>query len=537
MTSDATMSADPERQVASDQSFIKISGHDPRSVEMGRNDRVGVLDIGSNSVRLVVYDNAGRSPIPVFNEKALCGLGRGVSETGLLPSDGMASAVMNIDRFSQIARAMRVRRLDVVATSAVRDAENGPGFVEQIEQQLQHPVRVIDGAEEARLAALGVLSAFPDADGVVGDLGGGSLELIDVGSNTLGAKGLGAHVTMPVGPLRLGLVASGQRRKFTQIIDRHLDTAAWLKSLNGRTLFAVGGAWRSIAKAHMSIVQHPIEVIHGYTVSRETFSEFLTDLGQMSSKAIRSIDGVSRRRADTLPTAALVLQRVLLRGKPKDVKFSAFGLREGCLYDHLNAEQRAQDPLLQAGAEIARETNRFSPHPETIFGWLEPLFPNMDRADDRLIRALCMLSDIGWSEHPSYRGEHAFLRVLRMPVAGLDHADRVFLGLGVLARYSGGVNLREAEKVTSLLPEERRDLAIRVGLALRLCLTLSGGATNLLRRTRIRPHADGFELALTGDAMMLMGDVVERRVASLSQALGQPILITERKVKARKAAS
>jgi exopolyphosphatase / guanosine-5'-triphosphate,3'-diphosphate pyrophosphatase len=161
----------------------------------------------------------------------------------------------------------------------------------------------------------------------------------------------------------------------------------------------------------------------------------------------------------------------------------------------------------------------------------------MDRADDRLIRALCMLSDIGWSEHPSYRGEHAFLRVLRMPVAGLDHADRVFLGLGVLARYSGGVNLREAEKVISLLPEERRDLAIRVGLALRLCLTLSGGATNLLRRTRIRPHADGFELALTGDAMMLMGDVVERRVASLSQALGQPILITERKVKARKAAS
>jgi exopolyphosphatase/guanosine-5'-triphosphate,3'-diphosphate pyrophosphatase len=496
-----------------------------------------VLDIGSNSVRLVVYDNAGRSPIPVFNEKALCGLGRGVSETGLLPADGMASAVMNIDRFSRISRAMRVRRLDVVATSAVRDAENGPGFVSQIERQLQHPVRVIDGAEEARLAALGVLSAFPNADGVVGDLGGGSLELIDVGSSTLGLKGLGAHVTMPLGPLRLGLVEDGQRRKFTQTIDKHLDSAAWLKTLNGRTLFAVGGAWRSIAKAHMSIVEHPIEVIHGYTVDREVFSEFLTDLGQMSPKAIRSIDGVSRRRADTLPTAALVLQRVLARGKPKDVMFSAFGLREGCLYDHLNEDQRAQDPLLQAGAEIARETNRFSPHPETIYGWLEPLFPNLEPVDDRLIRALCMLSDIGWSEHPSYRGEHAFLRVLRMPVAGLDHSDRVFLGLGVLARYAGDIDLPQADKVIGLLPEDRRKLAVRVGLALRLCLTLSGGATNLLKRTRIDRRVDGFELALTGDAKMLMGDVVERRVTALSQSLGAPILITQSKSKPRKGAS
>jgi exopolyphosphatase/guanosine-5'-triphosphate,3'-diphosphate pyrophosphatase len=459
-----------------------------------------------------------------------------VSETGLLPTDGIDSAVMNIDRFAQIARAMRVRRLDVVATSAVRDAENGPDFVTQIERQLQYPVRVIDGAEEARLAAFGVLSAFPNADGVVGDLGGGSLELMDVGSTALGTRGLGAHTTMPVGPLRLGLVESGQRRKFSDIIDKHLDTAAWLKTLEGRTLFAVGGAWRSIAKAHMSMVNHPIEVIHGYSVPRDVFSEFLTDLGDMSSKVIRSIDGVSRRRADTLPTAALILQRVLARGQPKDVMFSAFGLREGCLYNHLDEAQRAQDPLLQAGAEIARETNRFSAHPETIWGWLEPLFPNLDPIDHRLIHALCMLSDIGWSEHPSYRGEHAFLRVLRMPVAGLDHADRVFLGLGVLARYAGDVNLAQADKVAGLLAPERRALAVQVGLALRLCLTLSGGATNLLKLTRLDRGPEGFELSLAGNARLLMGDVVARRVTSLSQALGEPILVTERKSKPRKTA-
>lgn len=499
--------------------------------EPGRHQRVGVVDIGSNSVRLVVYDHAGRSPIPVFNEKALCGLGRGLSETGMLPVEGMASAVMNLDRFARIAKAMRVRRLDVVATSAVRDASNGEAFVSEIERRLEHPIRVIDGAEEARLAALGVISAFPRADGVVGDLGGGSLELIDVAPPT--EDRLGAYVTMPVGPLRLGLVERGQRRKFSAVIDGHLDSASWLTGLKGRTLYAVGGAWRSIAKAHMSLSKHPIEVIHGYKVPTGVMSSFLSDLARMSTKAIRGIEGVSRRRADTLPTAALVLARVLARGKPDVVMFSAYGLREGCLYDRLDPVERGQDPLLQAAAEVARETNRFAPHPEAIYGWLRPLFADAAAADDRLIRALCMLSDIGWSEHPSYRGEHAFLRVLRMPVAGLDHADRVFLGLGVLARYTGGASLPQADAARGLLSPDRQVLAHRVGLALRLGLTLSGGATALLRRTRIEPDPEGFVLTLSGEAVLLMGDVVERRVAALAEAIGAPVLIAERRNRAR----
>jgi len=497
--------------------------------EPRRHQRVGVLDIGSNSIRLVVYDHAGRSPIPVFNEKALCGLGRGVSETGRLQDDAMAAAAMNVDRFSSIARAMRVVRLDVVATSAVRDAENGPGFVDDLARRLNHPVRAIDGAEEARLAALGVISGFSDADGVVGDLGGGSLELIDVTG-----KELGRHVTMPVGPLRLGLVEAGKRRTWSKVIDGHLDSAPWLRELSGRSLYVVGGAWRSIAKAHMSMIDHPIQVIHGHRVDSETMSAFLSKLARMSPKAIRALDGVSRRRADALPTAALVLQRVLARGRPKDLVFSAFGLREGCLYDRLTEAEKAQDPLLLAAGEVARETNRFTAHPEAIYNWLHPLFGNAAPADDRLIKALCTLSDIAWSEHPSYRGEHAFLRVLRMPVAGLDHADRVFLALGVLARYAGNTNLAAADQVRHMLTEERRALAAHVGLALRLGLTLSGGATGLLRRTRFRRAGEGFELVLSGEAGLLMGDVVERRVTALSEALSVPVTISIRKGRQRK---
>lgn len=482
-----------------------------------------MLDIGSNSIRLVVYDHEGLSPVPVFNEKALCGLGRGLDETGALSVEAMGSSLTNLQRFAEIAAAMRVGRLDVLATSAVRDAANGPDFVGEIERRIGHPVRIIGGDEEARLSALGVISGFPDADGVVGDLGGGSLELIDVADGQLGA-----HTTMPVGPLRIGDVAPGKRRKMSALIDSHLDSAPWLPTLHGRTLYAVGGAWRSIAKAHMAATAYPIEVIHGYTIEREALSEFLSTLAHSSKKAIRATPGVSRRRADTMPTAALVLQRVLARGRPDRLVFSAFGLREGCIYDRLSDEERGKDPLLVAAVSIAREANRFAPPAETVFNWLKPLFGGFAPRDERLVRALCMLSDMAWAEHPSYRGEHAFLRVSRLPVAGLDHADRVFLGLGMLARYSGHVQIEAATKVAGLLDPERQALAIQVGLALRLGLTLSGGATALLRRTRIEARDDGFALTIAPEAVVLVGEVVERRVQSLAEALRRPVMLSVR---------
>jgi exopolyphosphatase/guanosine-5'-triphosphate,3'-diphosphate pyrophosphatase len=499
---------------------------DPASTKPTRAHRVGVLDIGSNSIRLVVYDHDGLSPVPVFNEKALCGLGRGLDESGALPADAVASAITNLQRFAEIAAAMRVRRLDVLATSAVRDAADGPAFVSEIERRIGHPVRVIGGDEEARLAALGVISGVPDANGVVGDLGGGSLELIDVAG-----RRLGAYTTMPVGPLRIGDVETGKRRKMASAIDDHLDAAPWLRTLEGRTLYAVGGAWRSVARAHMTVTGYPIEVIHGYTVDRATLSAFLSDLARYSKRAVRDLPGVSRRRADTLPTAALVLQRVLTRGKPARIVFSAFGLREGCIFDRLPEEERAKDPLLVAAASIARETSSFAPPAETVFNWLNPLFGGFASRDERLVRALCMLSDFAWAEHPSYRGEHAFLRVSRLPVAGLDHADRVFLGLGILARYSGHVNLAAARNVEGLLEPVRRQLAVQVGLALRLGLTLSGGATALLRRTRFEPHGSGVALSVSPDALVLIGEVVERRVQALSAAMERPVLLSERTVR------
>ena len=161
-------------------------------------DSVAVIDIGSNSLRLVVYDAPRRAAHTLLNEKVMCGLGRGLERTGRLNPEGVVQAKANLQRFVALARAAGAARIDVLATAAVRDAEDGADFVNDVEKRLSIRVRVLPGAEEGRLSALGVLAGIPDAAGVVGDLGGGSIELAAIGNGRVGSV-----ATLPIGPLRL----------------------------------------------------------------------------------------------------------------------------------------------------------------------------------------------------------------------------------------------------------------------------------------------------------------------------------------------
>lgn len=482
-----------------------------------RTGRVGILDIGSNSVRLVVFDHPRPSALPVFNEKALCGLGRGVTETGNLAVDTMASAVTHIERFAKIAAAMEVDTLDIVATSAVRDAGNAGQFLAEVEQRTGQAVRVLSGVEEGRYAALGVISAFEDVDGIVGDLGGGSLELVSVEHRQVGVS-----ATMPVGPLRLKSLVRGSPRAASFTVDELISSETpWIKELKGRRFYAVGGAWRNIAKAHIIDAKHPIEVVQGYTVKRLELNRFLDRLIDSDG----SLPGISKKRLETIPSAALVLRRVLALGMPSEIVFSAFGLREGCVFEDYLRASNSVDPLRLSASEIAERAYRFGAHPETVEAWIEPFFEGLERSDKRLLSALCMLSEMAWSEHPSYRGEHAFLHALRMPVPGIDHRDRVFIALAMLTRYIGHANSKGAGKVSGILIKRRRELALQIGLALRLALTFSGGATELLRRSSVVRDQKGYSIRVPNDLLPLISDVVQRRISALEAALGANIRI------------
>jgi exopolyphosphatase/guanosine-5'-triphosphate,3'-diphosphate pyrophosphatase len=480
---------------------------------------VGVVDIGSNSVRLVVFDGATRAPVPLFNDKVLCGLGRGLQRTGRLDPEAAASARANIERFAKLAEAMGVKDVVYVATAAVRDANDGAEFVRDITARIGRPIRVISGAEEARLSAFGVVAGIPDADGIAGDLGGGSLELVRVGRGRVGA-----HATMPLGPLRLGDL--GDRATIKERIDESIGALDWLVDARGKNFYAVGGAWRALARVHMAHVHYPLHVIHHYAIARRQAQEFCEFIAGLSRESLERVAEVSRKRIDALPIAALVMARILKRAKPKRVVLAATGLREGCIYDTLTPAERRRDPLIEACKSLGRANARYAIDGSALMAWIAPIFRRAPESEARLRLAACLLSDIAWREHPDYRGELAFLRTLRMPVTGIDHPGRAFIAIALLARYEGGIDDPIARPAALLLDEEARARAVALGLGLRLAFSLSAGAPRILAMLRLESAAGIVRLSGPKHAAALIGDAGRRRLESFAAALGRRAVIS-----------
>ncbi|MGF7205766.1 exopolyphosphatase/guanosine-5'-triphosphate,3'-diphosphate pyrophosphatase [Skermanella aerolata] len=492
------------------------------SIEARATSRVAVIDIGSNSIRLVVYDELNRSPVPLFNEKIMCGLGRTVEKTGRLNPEGVTLALDNIDRFARLIDGMDVGQVEVLATAAVRDASDGAAFVSAIEQRTGLTVRTIAGEEEARLSALGVLSGTPGADGLMGDLGGGSLELVGLDRGVIGPQ-----VTMPLGPLRLLESCGGKVSNANRIIDQHLEALPWLSGHRDRPFYPVGGSWRALAKLHMEQVGHPLHIIHHYCVPGAQMRDFAGVIARQSRSSLDKMSSVSRRRSDTLPFAALAMERLLRHVQPSMVVFSAHGLREGLLFDMLSPEIQRQDPLVSSCASLAKRIGRFA-QGEIMAGWTTSLFAGEDESAGRLRRAACLLSDLGWSEHPDYRAEHAYLRVLRIPFAGIDHDERAFLALTLYIRYGGRMEDPHVAMARSLLDSAKAAKANILGLALRLGQTLTGGVVTLLQRTALSLDEETLYLILPEDARALIGDTVQRRLDSVAKSLNRRGAIVSR---------
>lgn len=485
--------------------------------------RIAVIDIGSNTVRLVVYDTPSHLPFPMFNEKVQCALGRGLAATGKLNPEGVDLAIHSIGRFLRLGRNMAVERFDAVATAAVRDATDGKDFVKAVKKRHGLDIEVISGAEEARLAALGLLSGVPSADGFLGDLGGGSLDLV-----ALNQGKFGDFATLPLGHLRLAEDADWKPRKAPAIVARHLANIDWLDAMKGRTLYCVGGAWRTLARVFIDQTEYPLHVLDGYSLDAPEALKLLGVIGQLSPSTLKKVPGIPKRRIETMPFAALSLAALVETAKPARVVFSGFGMREGQMLESLPEKMRRQDPLIAGCARLADRGGRFSITGGEVLDWVGPTLSLKSKSESRLWLAASFLSDIGWQEHPDYRGRHAFYRVLRLPFAGLTHRDRVYMALAVYVRYNGDKKAKLVKPVLSLLSEEEIAHAETLGLALRLAHTISGSAPGLLMRTRLRPASKYLHLeVLDADEDLFISDAVTRRFKTLAQNLGlKPIIDT-----------
>jgi exopolyphosphatase/guanosine-5'-triphosphate,3'-diphosphate pyrophosphatase len=487
----------------------------PEGAAESASRRHAVVDLGSNSVRLVVFDGVRRNPLPIFNEKAVLRLGRGLESTGLLNEEGVAQALVVMARYRAVAHAMKADPFEILATAAVRDAHNGPAFMAALRQILPGvTMRIVSGEEEAALSADGVLCGIPQADGILADIGGGSLELVRLQNGAAyGAR------TLSLGVLRLAERADGDLVRARAIAETDLATVPWLAEATGGDLYIVGGAWRALARIHIAQTGYPLNILHHYTIRREEARDLTAMISSIGRKGLERLPGVPRRRIDDLPIAAVVLRRVLRATGARRVVFSANGLREGWLYRHMPPEIRLQDPLMAASQEYARALSRDPDLPPALIGWTHALFAEETAAMRRLRYAACWLSDTASHDHPEYRAEQSFGRVLRQPGIGLDHHARAFLALVIATRYEAEPNAPFLSPARLLLDAASAASAEALGIALRLAYTLSAGTPDLLTGTAMSIQSGQLLLRLSGGGAYA-GDSVLRRLDSLAQALG-----------------
>jgi len=477
-------------------------------------DRIAVVDIGSNSVRLVVYNRAARALIPLFNEKIFCGIGRKIASTGRLDVDGVQKAIEALSRFRELIASTRAVQVEAVATAAVRDAQNGREFVAHAEDVLKVPIRILSGEEEGRLSASGVRAGIPEASGIVGDLGGGSLELVKIMRGEVGDA-----VTLPLGPLRLMDQDFPTLKATRAYVDDTLGKVGWLKSARGQDFYMVGGSWRNLARLHLDRREYPLTILHQYEIESDEAAEFCRSVSKLGKKSLEGIAGIAKKRLEGLPLAALVLERVIELSACRNVIVSAYGLREGIVAEAQGSAFLSIDPVFAVAQDLCVQMARDPALCAELVDWTAPLFKWETPEQRRLRIAACWLSDIAWRKHPEYRSEVGFNHVLSEQFSGLNHFGRAFLALTLHERYPEGRETAEFIAVRKFLPEEARDRARILGLALRLGIALAGACAGTLPQCPLSIDGDKVRLQVPKHMRALTGETIGKRLEAVADAL------------------
>lgn len=488
-----------------------------------KSSEAAIIDVGSNSVRLVAYRLDGRAMIPYLNEKVMAGLGRNLRISGRLSPDGVDMALRGLNRFRTLLDALKLDAVEAVATAAVRDAEDGPAFAERVKKETGITLRIISGVEEAQLSALGVWAGAPEAKGVVGDLGGSSLELIEIGS-----RGAGRGESHPLGPLSL---MDGQF--VAERVEKQIDAALASSSVlerSGGDFYAVGGAWRALGRIDMELREHPLGVLHHHEMSRADLGRVVDLVRKSSRRSLEKMPEAAAKRADALPYAALALERVVRRGGFERVILSSFGLREGLLVQRLAKATLEMHPLIASAQAFGAPGARARAFGAALDRFIAPAMTAIEASfsqeRDAILRAAaCRLADLGSGFHPDQREEIMFDLVLRAPFAGISHAERAWLAGAVHHRYTKSAPEKEPAFVR-LLDDRQKRGAAAIGAAMRLGADLSGRSEALLAAFSLTAQGGKLTLSVTPAREALVNETAMKRLEPLAVLLGlQPRIV------------
>ena len=498
------------------------------STSQGRlQDRrpLSIIDIGSNSIRLVVYEGLARSPTLLFNEKMLAGLGRGIVSTGKLDPEAVTRSMEEFRRFRALSDQAGAQHMYVLATAAAREAVNGRDFIHRAEDVLKTEIRVLSGRQEAHYSALGVISGFHPANGIAGDLGGGSLELIDING-----EAIGDGITLPLGGLRLQDMAKNSLVQAQKIARQELARAKLLKGGQGRVFYAVGGTWRNLARLHMEMNNYPLGVMHHYEIAADSAQNFLRQVAKGEVEKVRGIEGVSKNRRSLLPYGALVLQEIMAAMQPSKIVVSAQGVREGFLYSLLDAAEQKADPLISAAEELALLRSRSVHHAHDLVEWTGQAFKafGIDETEDeaRYRHAACLLADIGWRAHPEYRGRQSLNIIAHASFIGVDHPGRAYLALASAYRHDGIFNDGIAPEIKALAPPRVLERARVLAAMMRVVYLLTAAMPGVMPSLKWESRGNGaLALVLPASLADLYGERPAGRLAQLARITNRRLML------------
>lgn len=434
-----------------------------------------VIDIGSNTVRLVIYEGTARAPEVVWNEKVAARLGRDLSETGLIPPEAQAEAMAALARYALIVEDRGIVDVQTVATAATRDAENGDDFLARVAELGLKP-RQLSGVEEANASAFGAIGAFPGAVGMVADLGGGSLELVSIGNGECHDA-----ASLPFGTLRLPALRAA-RGKFSKHVHEALEGIGWASAHPG-PLFMIGGTWRAFAHYAMRAADYPLTDPHGFRLSVKDAHRLAKLLCDTKPSKLVGIPEITPMRAAYLPDAAALLRPLLAELRPEELIFSSWGIREGMLYSRLSSLTRAQDPLLSGVHAFAGPRDAPITDATRVAGWTVDIADGRGKRNERLRLVSAQLAAALQRVEPNLRTNHATEWALDKRWIDCSPRDRAM----ICAALFGSLGRTELPaKLRILASDEDLREGVTWGLGFRLARRLGAGTRVALGASRLR---------------------------------------------------
>jgi len=449
---------------------------------LNKRDSVGLIDIGSNTVRLCIYKGNMRNPDVLYNKKFFCGLGEYRPGTKEITKESEKKCVNSIIFFNSILDEIKTNQNIAICTAAIRNASNRKQIVKQISKVFKGKVITLLGSEEAELAAKGVIAAIPNACGTMIDMGGGSIELASIDKNKLNK----------IKSFPLGILNFEQKDKEVKNFIKELSTKHKLQ----KNFYLIGGTFRSIARCFIYFNEMPLNEIHQLKINKTHFKSLQSKISTLNYEQLSKVPKISIDRVKHLHIALKVIDQIFSNTQCETLIYPRYGIREGYIYSKLPKKLQNQDPTEISLNLIAKNRCRFLLFNQRSFNWIEKKylqFKNKKLSDDRLrvLKLACQISDLGWEQGSKNRAQYALSSILNLPLIGIGYNEKILIGYLIYLRHCKEILSKEdcdkkIEKIISYLSEEERSFGYEFGSIIHFLYSWSKGSSAALKNLSLK---------------------------------------------------